>query len=99
MKHRKLSILLAGRGVAFTICTALLSSCSALSAQPVDGHGGPRKPPAEALEACKSKTSGQECGFTSQHGAVKGTCWAPEGRPMACKPKDAPANNPISPKQ
>jgi hypothetical protein len=44
-------------------------------------------------------SSGQECSFTAPHGTVKGTCWAPEGKPLACKPKDAPTGNPGAPKQ
>ncbi len=49
-----------------------------------------RGPPPEALAACKALKSGQDCGFTSPHGAVKGSCFAPEGRPLACRPKDGP---------
>ncbi len=49
-----------------------------------------RKPPQEALDACKTLKAGQDCNFTSPHGAVKGSCFAPEGRPLACRPKDAP---------
>ena len=52
--------------------------------------GQHRGPPPEALAACKSLASGAECGFTAPRGNVKGTCWAPEGRPLACRPKDAP---------
>ena len=75
------------------------------SAQPAyAGHGGNttegaeagqhRGPPPEALAACKSLASGAECGFTAPRGNVKGTCWAPEGRPLACRPKDAPQGGP-----
>ncbi|MBC7378993.1 MAG: hypothetical protein H7346_16340 [Burkholderiaceae bacterium] len=71
------------------------------SAQPTKGGAGGnttegaeagqhRGPPPEALAACKSLVSGAECGFTAPRGNVKGTCWAPEGRPLACRPKDAP---------
>jgi hypothetical protein len=72
------------------LLAALSCSSGLLLAQPAEGQGGPRKPPQEALDACKSSTSGQECSFSSPHGTVKGTCWAPEGKPLACKPKDAP---------
>jgi hypothetical protein len=54
------------------------------------GGGDHRGPPPEALAACKALTSGNDCSFTSPHGAVKGTCWAPEGKPLACKPAGAP---------
>lgn len=88
-----------GRALAVTICAAALTACCGLSAQTADGTGGPRKPPAEALASCKTLTSGQECIFTAPQGTVKGTCWAPEGKPLACKPKDAPATQPNAPKQ
>ena len=42
------------------------------------------------LAACKSLISGKDCSFTSPQGTVAGTCWAPEGKPLACKPKGAP---------
>ena len=72
------------------LLAALSCSSGLLFAQPAEDQGGPRKPPQEALDACKSLSAGQECGFTSPHGSVKGSCWAPEGKPHACKPKDAP---------
>ncbi len=63
--------------------------CGNVFAQPSsDSH--PRRPPPEAIEACKSLASGQECGFKSPDGNITGLCWAPEGKPLACKPKDAP---------
>ncbi len=58
------------------------------------GEGQHRKPPQEALDACKSSKAGQDCSFTSPHGAVSGTCFAPEGRPLACRPKNAPNGAP-----
>lgn len=80
------------------ISGALAASC-ALFAQPADGNGAPPKPPAEALASCKTLSSGQDCSFTTPQGSVKGTCWAPEGKPLACKPKDAPTTQPNAPKQ
>ena len=99
MKTNSLSTLPLGRTFALTICAVALTACCGLSAQTTDGKGGPRKPPAEALDACKSVGSGQDCSFSSPQGTVKGTCWAPEGKPLACKPKDAPNGNPNAPKQ
>jgi hypothetical protein len=99
MKPSNLSTFPFGRTLALTICARALTACCGLSAQTTDGAGGPRKPPAEALDACKTLSSGQECSFSSPHGTVKGTCWAPEGKPLACKPKDAPTSNPNAPKQ
>lgn len=85
---------LAKRLIAASLFSGMLTACCALSAQPVNGNDRPpRQPPAEALDACKSLSSGQDCSFTSPHGTVKGLCWAPEGKPLACKPKqpkDAP---------
>lgn len=79
-----------GAGSVAAAWAALALAGAAAQAQPV-GADGPRKPPAEALAACKALTSGQECNFTSPHGAVKGNCWAPEGKPLACRPQGAPA--------
>ena len=77
--------------------SALALSAGALFAQPSGGQPPAdgqkqqhRGPPQEALDACKSLKAGQDCNFTSPHGAVKGSCFAPEGRPLACRPKDAP---------
>lgn len=75
-----------------------LAGCGALCAQPV-GNGPPHPPPAEALQACKNLTSGQMCNFVSQRGTVQGTCWAPEGKALACKPKDASMGGAPAPKQ
>ena len=99
MEKTHISNLPFGRAFALTICTAALTACCGLSAQTADGKGGPPKPPAEALDACKSASSGKDCSFSSPQGTVKGTCWAPEGKPLACKPKDAPTGNPGAPKQ
>jgi hypothetical protein len=74
----------------------LTFSTNLIFAQPPGGQGGPRKPPQEALEACKSLSSGQTCSFSASRGTVSGTCWAPEGKPLACKPKDASAGGPAS---
>jgi hypothetical protein len=67
-------------------------SCGALLAQPAQqgqGGAGQGKPPAEAILACKSLASGQDCSFTTNKGSRTGTCWAPEGKQLACKPKMA----------
>jgi hypothetical protein len=57
------------------------------------GDGVRGGPPQEALDACKSLTSGKECTFNGRNGEVKGTCVAPEGKALACRPKDAPAKD------
>lgn len=60
-------------------------------AQPKPGEG----PPAEALAACQKLSAEQACSFTSPRGEVKGTCAAPTGKPLACRP----ANGNPPPKQ
>ncbi len=54
-----------------------------------------RGPPPEALAACQSLASGDACSFTMHDHALTGTCQAPEGRPLACRP----SNMPMPPKQ
>lgn len=99
MKSNHLSSFHSARVLGLTLCAAALTACCGLSAQTTDGSGGPPKPPAEALASCKSLSSGNDCSFTSPHGTVTGTCWAPEGKPLACKPKNAPAGGSMPPKQ
>lgn len=72
------------------ICTLLLTAACAI-AQPQGGPppgGEHRGPPPEALTACKTVKAGADCSFTHEGRMVKGNCWAPEGRPLACRPKD-----------
>lgn len=94
------------------LMAATLLGAGVLSAQPsgTPPAGGPsggaqqggaphHKPPQEALDACKSLQSGQDCNFTSPQGAVKGSCFAPEGKPLACRPKNPPGGARPAPKQ
>jgi hypothetical protein len=86
-----------------TLNAALLFTCLAAGtvfAQPAGGNG-PRTPPAEALAACKSLTSDQACTFSGQLSTLTGTCAAPEGKPLACRPANAngPADAASSPKR
>jgi hypothetical protein len=74
------------------VATALLSACAC--AQPTGGNGRPPGPPPEALAACKAAAAGTACNFNSPQGAVSGSCWAPEGKPLACKPSKPPAAAP-----
>ena len=61
-------------------------------AQPSDG-GGHRKPPPEALAACKGLSSGQACTFSGPRGSVTGSCFTPQlDKPSACRPKDGPVH-------
>ncbi len=52
--------------------------------------GGHRGPPPEALAACKSLSSGATCTMTTPQGSMSGTCGAPEGKPLACRPARPP---------
>lgn len=63
---------------------SLLLAVVAASAQPQGG------PPPEALAACKTAKGGADCSFMHEGRTMKGNCWAPEGRPLACRPKDMP---------
>jgi hypothetical protein len=56
-------------------------------------------PPPEALAACSTLKPGQDCSFRGRERDLKGTCWAPQGKPLACRPgngaggsREAPAN-------
>ena len=77
----------------------LLLLSGTVVAQPAPDGGSPRKPPIEAVEACKSLSSGQDCNFTTKERTVKGSCWAPESKPLACRPKDAPQAGKQAPKK
>lgn len=70
----------------------LLSGCAC--AQANGSQARPPHPPREALEACKTAVVGDTCSFSSPAGAVSGTCWAPEDKPLACKPLGAPPSRP-----
>jgi hypothetical protein len=50
------------------------------------GGGARRGPPPEALAACQSLAAGAACSFTSSRGAHSGSCFAPEGKALACRP-------------
>jgi hypothetical protein len=80
---RPFSLLMRGAAAA-----AMSFGVLSAAAQPPAG-GGQHKPPAEAIAACKAAAAGSDCNFTDSRGAHKGTCWAPEGKPLACKPKAA----------
>jgi hypothetical protein len=73
------------------ICSLLLAALGA-SAQPQGGPppGEHRGPPPEALAACKTAKAGADCSFSHDGRTMKGSCWAPEGRPLACRPTGAP---------
>jgi hypothetical protein len=61
---------------------------AALAQPPGDG------PPPEALAACRAKAPNDPCQANLRGGAITGACWAPPGRPLACRPHGAPAGPP-----
>ncbi|MBE0622338.1 MAG: hypothetical protein IH605_17245 [Burkholderiales bacterium] len=85
------------------LALALCSASALAQPKPGDAPSGDRRgPSAEALAACIALKAGDACSFTDDRGAASGSCWAPEGRLLACRPKDAPApggNAPESTKQ
>lgn len=76
-----------GAIVLITLFNALLLAQTNASANGMN-KGGPMggPPPAEAIAACKSLPAGKDCSFSTPQGTEKGVCWAPEGKPLACKP-------------
>jgi hypothetical protein len=72
----------------FLMLCALAASAQNRPEPPPGGAPGkrPRGPSPEALAVCKPLKAGDGCAFTSERGEMKGTCWAPEGKPLACKP-------------
>lgn len=87
------------RRIEIAILSTLLVTTAAHTslAQTPNGEGHPPGPPAEAIAACKSLSSGAQCSFSSDRGAINGTCWAPEGKPLACKPAGGPPNSAAPP--
>ncbi len=55
--------------------------------QSQSGRGGGRRPPREALEACKNKSSRDTCSFTGRGENLSGICFSPDSsKPLACRP-------------
>jgi hypothetical protein len=73
---------------------ALFVSAAAL-AQPKDGEGHRRGPPAEALAACEGKAQSAVCSFSHDGRSLEGTCFSPStDRPLACRPTGMPDHPP-----
>lgn len=67
------------------------SSAGAAAAPGGDKPGrGHRAPPTEAIDACEALTAGDACSFSAGGTEHQGSCWAPESKPLACRPDDAP---------
>ena len=56
------------------------------------GMGGMRRPPREAVEACRAAAEGDTCSFQGRRGRkVTGTCRSgPMGNRLACRPNRRP---------
>jgi hypothetical protein len=84
-------------GLVFAAATALFGSvivhAQSRSGQAAKGgttEGKGKGPPREMLAACSDKSAGQTCSATGPQGNVmSGTCFAPQGRPLACRPTGA----------
>jgi hypothetical protein len=64
-----------------------LGAIGVLAQQGPPPGGERRGPPPEMLKACVAKASGDSCTAVSPEGqSVTGTCFAPQGRPLACRP-------------
>jgi hypothetical protein len=75
------------------LCATAARADGSPSGPPGGGSGsGPRRgpPPPEALAACEKLASGAACSFTHDGHQLTGVCWAPEDRPLACKPDRPP---------
>ncbi len=56
-----------------------------------------RRPPREAMEACRGKTAGAACSFVGPRVGKKltGTCFTPKAdKPLACRPANMPRRGP-----
>ena len=68
---------------------ALCASFGIAMAQDVADDGPPqrpRQPPQAALNACRALTANATCSFAAQGRTITGSCFAPQGRPLACRP-------------
>jgi len=76
----------------FVTIAAIATSiaCGFAVAQAPDSSAPRRGPPPEALAACQGRAAQDACAFESPRGKAQGRCLAPEGRPLACVPADAP---------
>lgn len=76
-------------GLLTALCAAAPWAARAASPDSPPEHA--RRPPVEALQACKSLAAAAPCSFQTPSGkTVSGSCWAPEGLPLACKPAHMP---------
>ena len=92
-RHRR-----AGRatGIAAGLLALVASTCPVFPAAAqgpagargtAEAGGERRGPPQEAVAACATLAAGNGCNFKHNGLDLKGQCWAPQGKPLACKPQ------------
>lgn len=92
----------ASRVRTLALALSLAIGSGATLAQPRSGEAPPQGrggPPAEALAACQTLKTGDACQFAAAQATVEGTCAAPQGRPLACRPANAPEPGAAAPRQ
>jgi hypothetical protein len=100
MKNFKLSLLASLTLVStFALAQTAPQTPKPQGAEQEQGKPEHRKPPPEALAACKALSAGAACSFTSPRGPETGDCAAPEGKPLACRPKHGDHPNGPPPKK
>lgn len=74
--------------IALTAGLLLAGAAYADSDQQERSRGEHRGPPEVALQACAAAVQGDACSFEGRGGEqLQGTCFAPEDKPLACKPE------------
>jgi hypothetical protein len=84
----------AARRAAGLPALVMLLSLAPLAARAADEPPRHSGPPPEALQACKDKQAEAACTFTGPRGSMEGSCFAPQGKPLACRPAGAPPMRP-----
>lgn len=71
------------------VCGLASVGTASLSAQQRSSSSAGGQPAKEMLKACEDKSLGDRCFATPpQRSEVTGTCFAPQGRPLACRPRN-----------
>jgi len=75
---------------------AVVAASLGAVAESQEGSGPPPGgPPPEAIKACTKQTAGAACSFTGRGGQkLTGSCFAPPGRVLACRPVRGPGGAP-----
>lgn len=77
------------------VSAAAVVLCLSLTAsgEPPGAEREPPRPRPQAIEACAALARDAACRFPAERGTVSGACWAPPGRPLACRPSQPPADD------